>query len=354
MEDDTFGAATACVNGRFNPQHPYISRVYANTNLDLGREHWQVRGWNPKFGDISRYALCEWIGSGFYSDVYTGLQDGRVKCAVKLLRPVNSDRVRRELKILSVVQGPGVLKLLDIVVDGREGIPAVVTELCQNTPYRELFATMRLDDVRFYLYRVLQALDHAHRLGVIHRDVKPPNIFCSDPRKSVKLGDWGLAEFYHPFRRYSVHVATRYYKPPEILLNFDYYDYSLDMWSVGVILLEILTQKIHIFDAEVAEDQVYEIAKVVGGEAIMKWAEKYRVPLTEEQKQRFAEYERVPFVELIPSNRESFRDEEALDLLEKLLTVDHKERITAAEALGHPFFKIVRDYDYKSEDVESE
>lgn len=354
LDIDPFDITKVCMNGRFNPNHLNVSKIYTNTNLDLGPEHWQIRGWNPKFGDIKRYKICEWIGDGFYSDVFTGLQDGKVKCAIKLLKPVNSDRVRRELKILTEAQGPNVLKLLDIVIDGKEGIPAMITELCPNIPYRTLFATMKLDDIKFYLYRVIQALDHAHRCGIMHRDVKPLNIFCNDPRKSVKLGDWGLGEFYHPFRKYSVHVATRYYKSPEILLDYEYYDYSLDMWSVGVILLELLTQKIHIFDGNDNFNQIYEIAKIVGGKSIIDWANKYHVALTDVQLQKFSSYKKIPFIDTIPSNRSNFKDPEALDLLEKLLIVDHRERITAAEALNHSFFKLVRDFDYKRNNVESE
>jgi casein kinase II subunit alpha len=64
---------------------------------------------------------------------------------------------------------------------------------------------------------VLQALDHTHRRGVIHPDVNPLNV------RAVNL-----AEFYHPFRKYSVHVATRDYKSPELLMEYDYSDYSMD------------------------------------------------------------------------------------------------------------------------------
>lgn len=45
--------------------------------------------------------------------------------------------------------------------------------------------------------------------------------------------DWGLAEFYFPGKEYNVRVASRYFKGPELLLNYEYYDYSLDIWSVG-------------------------------------------------------------------------------------------------------------------------
>jgi casein kinase II subunit alpha len=340
---DPFDIGNACIDNRFNPDHPYISKIYTNTNLDRGPSHWRFRGWNPIFGDISRYKITDWIGEGRYSDVFLALRDDTDLCAIKSLKPVNTDRVRRELKILTEVQGQAnILQLWDIVIDGKAGIPAMVTEAIENNrPWRALFSTMNLDETRYYIYRVVQALDHTHRCGVMHRDVKPLNILCNDPKKQVKLADWGLAEFYHPMRKYSVHVATRYYKSPEILLDYEYYDYSLDMWAVGVMLLEVLTQKLHVFDGGDNDHQLDSIVEVVGGQKVIDWATKYRVKLSRSQKEKLSGVAPVPFAAMIPAGRKQFRDHDALDLIEKLLTVDHKERISAEDALRHPFFRKV-------------
>ena len=341
QKTDPFDISNACIDGRFNPDHPNISKIFTNVNLDLGPNHWKFRSWNPKFGDISRYKLMECIGEGRYSEVFTALQDDKNLCAIKLLKPVNPDRVRRELKILTTAQGPNILEVYDIVLDRREGIPAMVTELCPNTDWKDLFMGMTLNQARFYFYRILQALFHTHSLGIMHRDVKPLNILCADPCKQVKLADWGLAEFYHPMRKYSVHVCTRYYKSPEILLNYEYYDYSLDLWSVGVMLIEFISQKIHVFDGG-DDHQIDSIAQILGGKAIIDWADKYRVELSESDRSYFEITPGTGIDSLIPKN---FKDTDAVDLVKKLLIVDHKERITAEEALQHPFFRRVREFD---------
>jgi casein kinase II subunit alpha len=279
--------------------------------------------------------------------VFLAVRDDSLVCAIKLLKPVNTDRVRRELKVLTEVQGQAsVLKLIDIVIDGKVGIPAMVTEAVEgNQPWRELFAAMTLDDCRYYIYRVLQALAHTHSRGVMHRDVKPLNILCIDPKVQVKLADWGLAEFYHPMRRYSVHVATRYYKSPEILMDYEYYDYSMDIWAVGVMLLEILSLKLHVFDGNDNDHQLDAVAEVVGGRGMLAWAEKYRVKLTAGVRDMLTQARGVAFETLVPYGRRKFRDRDGLALVERMLTIDHKERITAEEALQHPFFQIVRDAD---------
>ena len=79
----------------------------------------------------------------------------------------------------------------------------------------------------------VQALDFCHSNGIMHRDVKPHNVMIDHEQRKLRLIDWGLAEFYHPAREYNVRVASRYFKGPELLVDMQDYDYSLDMWSLG-------------------------------------------------------------------------------------------------------------------------
>lgn len=67
----------------------------------------------------------------------------------------------------------------------------------------------------------------------MHRDVKPHNVMIDHQQRKLRLIDWGLAEFYHPRKEYNVRVASRYFKGPELLVDLQDYDYSLDMWSLG-------------------------------------------------------------------------------------------------------------------------
>lgn len=93
----------------------------------------------------------------------------------------------------------------------------------------------------------------------MHRDVKPHNVMIdherrkvsgsscclrqieSDSREKLRLIDWGLAEFYHPKTEYNVRVASRYFKGPELLVDFQEYDYSLDMWSYGCMFASMVS-----------------------------------------------------------------------------------------------------------------
>ncbi len=75
----------------------------------------------------------------------------------------------------------------------------------------------------------------------MHRDVKPHNVMIDHEKRTLRLIDWGLAEFYHPGTEYNVRVASRYFKGPELLVDFQEYDYSLDMWSLGCMYASMVS-----------------------------------------------------------------------------------------------------------------
>ena len=98
--------------------------------------------------------------------------------------------------------------------------------------------------MRYYILEVLKALDYCHSMGIMHRDVKPHNIMIDHKQRKLRLIDWGLAEFYHPGREYNVRVASRYFKGPELLVDFMEYDYHLDMWSLGCMFAGMIFRKV--------------------------------------------------------------------------------------------------------------
>lgn len=70
------------------------------------------------------------------------------------------------------------------------------------------------------MFQVLRALDYSHSHGIMHRDVKPHNIMIDPKQDKVRLIDWGLSEFFFPSRNLSVRVASRYFKGPELLVDY--------------------------------------------------------------------------------------------------------------------------------------
>jgi serine/threonine protein kinase len=93
----------------------------------------------------------------------------------------------------------------------------------------------------------------------MHRDLKPANVLCADPRDALVL-----AEFYHPLRAYTMNACTVYYKSPELVFDYNLYDYAVDVWSAGVILLEALSGRWHAFDGA-DEEMPWAVARSSSG-----------------------------------------------------------------------------------------
>ncbi|KAJ1548718.1 Casein kinase II subunit alpha [Cladochytrium tenue] len=101
-------------------------------------------------------------------------------------------------------------------------------------------------------------------------------------KRTLRLIDWGLAEFYHPGTEYNVRVATRYFKGPELLVDFQEYDYSIDMWSLGCMFASMIFKKDPFFHGHDNYDQLVKITKVLGTDELFAYLDKYEIELDPE------------------------------------------------------------------------
>ncbi|NWI51350.1 CSK22 kinase, partial [Calyptomena viridis] len=183
-----------------------------------------------------------------------------------------------------------------------------------------------------------QALDYCHSMGIMHRDVKPHNVMIDHQQKKLRLIDWGLAEFYHPAQEYNVRVASRYFKGPELLVDYQMYDYSLDMWSLGCMLASMIFRKEPFFHGQDNYDQLVRIAKVLGTDELYGYLKKYHIELDPHFNDILGQHSRKRWENFIHSENRHLVSPEVLDLLDKLLRYDHQQRLTAKEAMEHPYF----------------
>uniref|UniRef100_A0A8B9Q3M3 non-specific serine/threonine protein kinase n=1 Tax=Apteryx owenii TaxID=8824 RepID=A0A8B9Q3M3_APTOW len=319
---------------------PSRARVYADVNTQRPREYWDYESHVVEWGNQDDYQLVRKLGRGKYSEVFEAINiTNNEKVVVKILKPVKKKKIKREIKILENLRGgPNIISLLDIVKDPVSRTPALVFEHVNNTDFKQLYQTLSDFDIRFYMYEILKALDYCHSMGVMHRDVKPHNVMIDHEHRKLRLIDWGLAEFYHPGQEYNVRVASRYFKGPELLVDYQMYDYSLDMWSLGCMLASMIFRKEPFFHGHDNYDQLVRIAKVLGTEDLYDYIDKYNIELDPRFNDILGRHSRKRWERFVHSENQHLVSTEALDFLDKLLRYDHQTRLTARDAMEHPYF----------------
>ncbi|KAH7981406.1 hypothetical protein HPB49_023873 [Dermacentor silvarum] len=285
---------------------PSRSRVYTDVNSHRPRDYWDYESHVVEWGVQDDYQLVRKLGRGKYSEVFEAINiTNNEKCVVKIL---------------------------------KSRTPALIFEHVNNTDFKQLYQTLTDYDIRYYLYELLKALDYSHSMGIMHRDVKPHNVMIDHECRRLRLIDWGLAEFYHPGQEYNVRVASRYFKGPELLVDYQMYDYSLDMWSLGCMLASMIFRREPFFHGHDNYDQLVRIAKVLGTEELFEYLEKYQAELDPRFNDILGRHSRKRWERFVHSENQHLVTPEALDFLDKLLRYDHQERLTAREAMEHPYF----------------
>ncbi|CAD5205972.1 unnamed protein product [Bursaphelenchus okinawaensis] len=312
--------------------------------MNKPQKYWNYEAHQIEYGDVDDYRLGEKIGEGRFSEVFEGIlipEDETV--AIKILNTVNDKTLKREVKILkNLKSGPNIITLLDVVKGPITKTPALIFEYVNNTDFNQLCQTLSDYDIRYYLYELLKALDFCHSMGIMHRDVKPHNVMIDHEKRQLRLIDWGLAEFYHQGQAYDVRVASRCYKAPELLIGYKYYDYSLDMWSLGCMLASMIFRKEPFFHGHDNYDQLVRFAKVLGTDELFLYIENYHIELDHRFNEILGSHSRKRWERFVHIDNRDLVSSEAFDLLDQLLRYDHQERLTAREAMKHPYFNLTK------------
>ncbi|KAG8146289.1 hypothetical protein E2320_012647 [Naja naja] len=280
-----------------------------------------------------RYTNLSYIGEGAYGMVCSAYDNlNRVRVAIKKISPFEHQtycqRTLREIKILLRFKHENIIGINDIIraptIDQMKDV-YIVQDLMETDLYK-LLKTQHLsnDHICYFLYQILRGLKYIH---------------------SANICDFGLARVADPDHDHTgfltEYVATRWYRAPEIMLNSKGYTKSIDIWSVGCILAEMLSNR-PIFPGKHYLDQLNHILGILGSPSqedlnciINAKARNYLLSLPYKNK--------VPWNRLFPN-----ADPKALDLLDKMLTFNPHKRIEVEEALAHPYLE--QYYDPSDED----
>lgn len=236
--------------------------------------------------------------------------------------------MQREIKILQTLYGgKNIIKLYDMAKDEVSDVSALIFERVNHTDHRILYKKFTDFDIRYYIYETLLGLDYCHSLGIMHRDIKPHNIMIDHEQRQLRIIDWGLAEYYVPGKEYNVRVASRYYKGPELLVDDMLYNYSLDIWSLGCTLGNMMFQRDPMFKGADNDDQLIKIAEICGIDGLRDYLNTYNLQVNRYHAKRLRNWEKVPWTDFVNKYNKHLVSEEALDFLDKCLVYDREKRI---------------------------
>ena len=294
-------------------------------------------------GDTDNYLVESKIGRGRYSDVYEGQEKKTSKkVVIKILKPITKIKIIREICILKTLKKcPNIVEITDVIKEQNSDIYCIICKSISGIELKNCYLGISPSDLKNYMYKIIQCLEYAHSKNIIHRDIKSTNIAINQETKELNIFDWGLSDFYIKDYKYTLTIGSRYYKAPELLMEYKKYDFSIDMWSVGCLFGALLFQIDYLFKGDSNQDQLVKIAKQLGYEEINKFLEKYQGDcfLASKIKNKIKGYNRKNWDEFINEKNKYLINNEALDLLNKLLEIDHQKRIKAKEALNHSYFK---------------
>lgn len=304
----------------------------------------------PFCDDITKYEKVTKIGQGTFGEVFKARhrQTNKFVALKKVLMDNEKEgfpiTALREIRILQLLKNENVVNLIEICrtrassANQCKATFYLVFDFCEH----DLAGLLSNVNVKFspgeikIMQQLLNGLYFIHENKILHRDMKAANILITK-NGTLKLADFGLARaFSQPKKdqpnRYTNRVVTLWYRPPELLLGERNYTSAVDMWGAGCIMAELWTRT-PIMQGSSEQTQLTYIVQLCGSINTKVWPNVdkldlyHKVNLPKDQKRKVRQRLTV-----------YIKDQLALDLVDKLLTLNPAERIDADNALNHDFF----------------
>ncbi|KAI0019022.1 PHO system negative regulator [Xylariomycetidae sp. FL0641] len=314
----------------------------------------------------SSFQQLEKLGEGTYATVYKGTENGTSKPVA--LKEIHLDSEEgtpstaiREISLMKELRNLNIVDLKDVIHTENKLMLVFEFMQCDLKKYMDTHGdrgALQPDIIKRFMFQLLKGIRFCHQKKVLHRDLKPQNLLINQesvaievtkliptnikpdgekvreqvelPGPVLKLGDFGLARaFGIPVNTFSNEVVTLWYRAPDVLLGSRTYNTSIDIWSAACIMAEMYTGR-PLFPGTTNEDQIIRIFRIMGTPTERSWPGITQFP---EYKPTFQMYATQDLRAILPQI-----DPLGIDLLRRMLVLRPEHRISALEALYHPWF----------------
>ncbi|PSK51718.1 negative regulator of the PHO system [Elsinoe australis] len=285
----------------------------------------------------SSFQQLEKLGEGTYATVFKGRN--RQTGEFVALKEIHLDSEEgtpstaiREISLMKELKHENVVNLHDVI--HTENKLMLVFEYMDKDlkKYMDSRGERGMLDpvtIKSFMHQLLKGIAFCHENRVLHRDLKPQNLLINN-KGQLKLADFGLARaFGIPVNTFSNEVVTLWYRAPDVLLGSRTYNTSIDIWSAGCIMAEMYTGR-PLFPGTTNEDQLQKIFRLMGTPSERSWPGISQFP---EYKSNFTVYHTRDIRDYLPQV-----DPVGLQLIGSMLQLRPELRISAQQALQHPWF----------------
>lgn len=288
--------------------------------------------------------LIKKVGSGAYGTVASFKDRAGKKVAVKKITDafhdlIDGKRILREIRLLRFMNHDNILRIVDLYPPDHPDFDDIyiVTDVMETDLHRVIYSKQVLAEEhhQYFAYQILRGLLYMHSANVVHRDLKPSNILVNKDC-DLKICDFGLARGLglenDEDSQLTDYVVTRWYRAPEVVLLASEYTKSIDVWSVGCILCELIGRK-PIFTGKDHLDQIKKVLSYTGTppESDLAWLPA-RSPARSFLRKMPA-FEKKNWKTVYPSASDN-----AVTAIETMLTFDPTKRADVKQCISLPYF----------------
>ena len=298
-------------------------------------------------GGGHRYQLEKVVGNGAFGIVWRArAEDGDVVAIKKVM--LDRRYHNRELQMMKVMEHENVVRLrhyfekagrkkdetfLHLVMDY---LPETIRSVALK--HHKRAKRFHTDHIKAYLWQTFKALEYIHARRICHRDIKPDNLLCDPNSLKCRLCDFGCSKVLVKGQPNVSYICSRYYRAPELMFGATEYSVSVDVWSVGTILMELLLGHLPFQGQDSTQQHLVEIMKLLGTPTDRD-LQAMRATCCADDLPKLKPY---PWERIFPQGTPP----EAVDLAQRLLRYDPDERLTApmvrihtsVPLLSPPFF----------------